>query len=120
MHSQEEILDEIDRAFVDRDVLSFAINLDSVPVLLHRLTESVGLGFGAKQADALAYRVCHQHANEFYHATYPVEVSGVPSDLEFQWCREDDRTVRIAVCAVSEVVNYATDAVGDLAIEHRA
>lgn len=44
-HTQEEILSEIDEAFVDREALSFLVDRDSVPVLLHRLTEAVGLGF---------------------------------------------------------------------------
>lgn len=113
-------MEELDSVFVPRDLLTFSVEVRSVPILLKRLTEAVGLGFTTKQAEALAYRVGHQRLNEYYHAIYPIEVSGQASDLEFQWCREDARTVRMAICAVEEVLTYALDSVGDLAIENRA
>ncbi len=118
-YTQEEILAEIDAAYVDRGALSFSVHVRSVPVLLHRLTEAVGLGFSTRQADGLAYRVGHQQVNEFYHATYPVEVGGVASDLEFQWCREDEKTVRMAICAVDEILRFAAGSIEDLVIENR-
>lgn len=62
----------------------------------------------------------HQQAEEFYHAAYPVEVKGVPSDLEFQWCREDEHTIRMAICAVAEVIRYTAESLRDLAIENQA
>jgi hypothetical protein len=115
--SPEDILAEMEAAFVERDVLTFTIHTSSVGVMLHRLTEAVGLGFGTRQADTLVYRVANQRTREYFSAAYPVEVNGVSSDLEFQWCREDERTVRIAICAVDEVITFATDAVADLVIE---
>ena len=42
---------EMEAAFVERGALSFSVNVKSVPVLLHRLTEAVGLGFSTRQAD---------------------------------------------------------------------
>lgn len=119
-YSQEDILSEIDEVFVDREVLSFSVNLQSVPVLLYRLTEAVGFGFTSRQAETLAHRVIHQHVQEYYQATYPIEVNGVPSDLEFQWCREQEDAVRIAICAVEEVLKFAAEAIDDLAIERGA
>ncbi|MGY8690252.1 MAG: hypothetical protein ACKVHP_21265, partial [Verrucomicrobiales bacterium] len=119
-YTQEEILAEMDDVFVERDILSFSMHTDSVPVLLRRMTESVGLGFGERQAETLAHRVAHQKLNDFYQATYPVELGGIASDLEFQWCREDEWTVRMAICAVEEVLQFAADSVADLAIEHQA
>ena len=119
-YSQEEILAEMDEVFVERDILTFTVRTDSVPVLLQRMTESVGLGFGGRQAETLAHRVANQRLNDYYQATYPVELGGVASDLEFQWCRESEMTVRMAICAVEEVLQFATDSVADLAIEHQA
>ena len=71
-YSQEEILAEMDEVFVERDILSFTVRTDSVPVLLQRMTESVGLGFGAQQAETLAHRVVNQRLNDYYQATYPL------------------------------------------------
>ena len=80
----------------------------------------MGLGFGARQAETLAYRIIHQRSQEYFSATYPVEVNGVSSDLEFQWCHEESNTARIAICAVDEVLNFATDAIADLVIEQHS
>lgn len=119
-HDPDEVLTEMETAFVEREALSFMLDRDSVPVLLQRLTEAVGLGFSAKQATALAYRIRNQHVNDFYHAAYPVEVKGVSSDIDFQWCREDERTVRMALCAVPEVIQFAAESIRDLVIENQA
>jgi hypothetical protein len=88
--------------------------------MLHRLTEAVGLGFGTRQAETLAYRISNQHSLEYFSAVYPVEVNGISSDLEFQWCREEERTARIAICAVDDVISFATDAIADLVIEQHS
>ena len=110
----------MEAAFVHRDILTFTVHTDSVTVMLHRLTEAVGLGFGSRQADTLAYRIINQHSRDYFSATYPVDVTGVSSDLEFQWCREDEDTARIAICAVDEVITFATDAIADLVIEQHS
>ncbi len=118
--SPKDILAEMEAAFVHRDILTFTVHTDSVTVMLHRLTEAVGLGFGSRQADTLAYRIINQHSRDYFSATYPVDVTGVSSDLEFQWCREDEDTARIAICAVDEVITFATDAIADLVIEQHS
>ena len=120
VYTEEEILAEMDEVYVERDILTFTVRLQSIPVLVHRLTEAVGRGFGSRQAEVLAHRVAHQRVNDFYQAAYPVEVGGIASDLEFQWCREDDDTVRMAICAVDEVLKFASEATSDLVIENRA
>ena len=116
----EDILAEMEAAFVQREILTFTVHTNSVGVMLHRLTEAVGLGFGTRQAETLAYRISNQHSLEYFSAVYPVEVNGISSDLEFQWCREEERTARIAICAVDDVISFATDAIADLVIEQHS
>jgi hypothetical protein len=118
--SPEDILAEMEAAFVQREILTFTVHTNSVGVMLHRLTEAVGLGFGTRQAETLAYRISNQHSREYFSAAYPVEVNGISSDLEFQWYREEERTARIAICAVDDVITFATDAIADLVIEQHS
>ncbi len=116
-YSREEILEEMEAAFVARDILTFSVRPESVRILLQRLTESVGLGFGSQQAETLTHRMLHQQAHDYYQAAFPIEVAGQASDLEFQWTRDED-AIQIAICAVDPVLTFATDAAADIAIEH--
>ncbi|NCF92345.1 MAG: hypothetical protein GWQ05_15515 [Verrucomicrobiaceae bacterium] len=118
--SPEDILAEMEAAFVQREILTFTVHTNSVGVMLHRLTEAVGLGFGTRQAETLAYRISNQPSREYFSAVYPVEVNSISSDLEFQWCREEEWTARIAICAVDDVITFATDAIADLVIEQHS
>jgi hypothetical protein len=107
LHSTQELVDEMEEAFVDRSSVSFDLTAQMVRPFFSRLREAVAIGFTERQMRTLVKRIESQIPLEMQVASYAVEASGVPSDMEFQWCRLEDGITRLAIAATDDILAVA-------------
>ncbi|MEM0898111.1 MAG: hypothetical protein AAGJ79_14635 [Verrucomicrobiota bacterium] len=116
-YSAEEVVSELNEAFGEKETIAFQIEETSVRALLNRLTESVGTGFSAKQVDTLLHRMTTHRVLEHEFASYPVSAGDFSCELDFQWIRSPDGTVRVGISAAGPVFESVKSVVEELTAE---
>ena len=114
VYSPEELVDELNEAFVERYEIQITTTLEYLPLFLEKLAAPIGTGFPEAKIAGLIHRMSNQSTYRIRSAIFPVIVDGVASDLDFQWLRVSEERVQIRVEAVAEVIAAGLKAVPEL------
>ncbi|WP_035612210.1 hypothetical protein [Haloferula sp. BvORR071] len=102
--SSEEILDELELAYTPRRGIEIRTQSEYLPYVFGCILENVDSGFEDKQVKHLLDRIEEQRPNGSKNALFPVKVSGVRSEIDLQWSRDNEDRVRIFVLAAPKVI----------------
>ncbi|MCW1915197.1 hypothetical protein OJ996_16540 [Luteolibacter sp. GHJ8] len=102
--SSEEILDELELAYTPRRGIEIRTQSEYLPYVFGCIVENVDSGFEEKQVRNLLDRIEEPRPNAAKNALFPVKVSGVRSEIDLQWSRDNENRVRIFVLAAPKVI----------------
>ena len=102
--SSEEILDGLELAYTPRRGIEIRTQTEYLPYVFGCILENVDSGFEDKQVRNLLDRIEEQRPNGAKNALFPVRVSGVRSEIDLQWSRDNENRVRIFVLAAPKVI----------------
>lgn len=102
--SSEEILDELELAYTPRRGIEIRTQSEYLPYVFGCIVENVDSGFEKKQVRTLLDRIQEPRPNGAKNALFPVRVSGVRSEIDLQWSRDNGNQVRLFVLAAPKVI----------------
>lgn len=103
-YSPDEMLDELESAYAERETLEIFTTLEYLPMLFERIHLTTDLGFPEHQVAALLHRISTQRPRVIRSAIFPIEIKKVNSDIDLQWIRPSEDRVHMLVTAVPEVI----------------
>jgi len=103
-YTAEEIVEELETAFVERETFGICTTQEYLPILLEKIYASVDAGFPETQVAGILHRVANQQAIHPRSAIFPIRIGKVSSDLELQWVKPGGDDIHLLVIAVPEVI----------------
>lgn len=108
-YSPDEMLDELENAFAERETIEIFTTLEYLPMLFERVHLTTDAGFPEHQVAALLHRISNQRPRVIRSALFPIEIKKVNSDVELQWIRPTEDRVHMLVTAVPEVIKALSE-----------
>lgn len=102
--SSEELLDELETACTPRRSFEIRVRPDHLKPFLSCVAEQIDSGFSPRHARHLHGRMLSLRDHVVRHTWFAVKVSGIPTNLDFQWSRDPDGRIRLLVLAVPKII----------------
>lgn len=104
LSSSDEILDELELAYTPRRGIEIRTPAEYLPFVFGCILENVDSGFEDRQVRTLLDRIVEERPHLTRKALIPVKVSGVRSEIDLQWSRDNEDRVRLFVLAAPKVI----------------
>ncbi len=104
LSSSDEILDELELAYTPRRGIEIRTPAEYLPFVFGCILENVDSGFEDRQVRTLLDRIVEEQPHLTRKALIPVKVSGVRSEIDLQWSRDNEDRVRLFVLAAPKVI----------------
>ena len=104
LSSSDEILDELELAYTPRRGIEIRTPAEYLPFVFGCILENVDSGFEDRQVRTLLDRIVEEQPHLPRKALIPVKVSGVRSEIDLQWSRDNEDRVRLFVLAAPKVI----------------
>lgn len=104
LSSSDEILDELELAYTPRRGIEIRTPAEYLPFIFGCILENVDSGFEDRQVRTLLDRIVEEQPHLTRKALIPVKVSGVRSEIDLQWSRDNEDRVRLFVLAAPKVI----------------
>ena len=104
LSSSDEILDELELAYTPRRGIEIRTPAEYLPFVFGCILENVDSGFEDRQVRTLLDRIVEEQPHLTRKALIPVKVSGVRSEIDLQWSRDNEDRVRLFVLAAPKVM----------------
>ena len=104
LSSSDEILDELELAYTPRRGIEIRTPAEYLPFVFGCILENVDSGFEGRQVRTLLDRIVEEQPHLTRKALIPVKVSGVRSEIDLQWSRDNEDRVRLFVLAAPKVI----------------
>ncbi len=102
--SSDELLDELELAYTPRRGIEIRTAAEYLPFVFGCILENVDSGFEDRQVRTLLGRITEEEPHLTRKALIPVKVSGVRSEIDLQWSRDQGDGVRLFVLAAPKVI----------------
>ncbi len=114
VYSVEEIEQELEAAFVERESVELWTTQEYFPLLLDKIKLVLDSGFPDSQIAALVHRVSTQRIRNYRSAVFPIRVDGVSSDMELQWLSPDKERINMLITADPRIVEVVKNEAANL------
>lgn len=112
-YSPDEIIEELESAFVERSTAEVITTIEYLPMVFEKVSASIDTGFPDSQIAALIHRISTQKTYRVRSAVFPISINSVASDFDVQWVRPSEDKVQMRIEAVPELIR-AIEQIGEV------